>query len=557
MKVLASILQAARPASPGKSPGATRPAAGGNIFLEKAPVDYKSLIRRLLHRQARGVAPKPGPADKPGLQDLNGLNKSTDRLGAGRVWQLGRKDLSEGAAVRRGTLEVLEFDAQQVSPLGKDSLPEFVEQLTSDSGAGQGRLVGINGPAQGIWIGPFVTAPRSDSAKGIGTSEFIAAPRGEPAKGIGTSQFTDIVQGQSVVARPETSLLNRMTRAQAEGTQIEDATEDNPTQLSQGTGKSGMNPAQRLQALDIGPTVARVELPAQASQTAVNVLAALSAGERPVGAGQVAANVELGNVNTLGNTVIADPAMALAGAFSQAAGKRTHPEFTAQGVKTAGERTPERFGRVAVKVHGRLQQNLSGPLGQTMQTQASELPEGFQLGQNQQFVPGAVLSGQGNGHEQLLEEVTETPVVNQITQAFRAANAGTQGQLVIRLNPPELGEVRLEFQSEGKDLRAVLQVENSRTLVELQQEAPALIERLAQSGVEVRRMDIVLNQHSNTDSPHAELQEDQSGRGQDYAEALAGNFGDEVAGGSDELAEAGHSTYMQNHVSDTSINVWM
>ena len=255
--------------------------------------------------------------------------------------------------------------------------------------------------------------------------------------------------------------------------------------------------------------------------------------------------------------MIADPAMALAGAFSQAAGKRTHPEFTAQGVKTAGERTPERFGRVAVKVHGRLQQNLSGPLGQTMQTQASELPEGFQLGQNQQFVPGAVLSGQGNGHEQLLEEVTETPVVNQITQAFRAANAGTQGQLVIRLNPPELGEVRLEFQSEGKDLRAVLQVENSRTLVELQQEAPALIERLAQSGVEVRRMDIVLNQHSNTDSPHAELQEDQSGRGQDYAEALAGNFGDEVAGGSDELAEAGHSTYMQNHVSDTSINVWM
>ncbi len=70
-------------------------------------------------------------------------------------------------------------------------------------------------------------------------------------------------------------------------------------------------------------------------------------------------------------------------------------------------------------------------------------------------------------------------------------------------------------------------------------------------------MDIILNQQSNTDSPHAELQEDQSGRGQEYAEGPADNFDDELAGDSDELALVGQSAYMQNEVSDSSINVWM
>jgi len=557
MKVLVSILQATKPASPGNSPGVTRPAAGGNVFLEKAPVDYKTLIRRLLHRQARGVAPKPGPAGKPGLHDLNGLSKSTAGLGAGRVWQFGRRDLSDGPAVKEGMVEVLEFDAEQVSALGQDSVAKLVEQLASDSGSGQDRLVGINSPAEGIWTGQFVGAPRSDSAKGIGTS-----------------QFTDVVQGQGLMGNPETSLLNRMAKAEAAGTQIEDGTEDNPTQLSQGSGKSEINAAQQPQAFDIGPTVARAELPGQASQTAVNVLAALSAGERPASGGQVAAKVELGAVNTLGNTAITGPAVAVSGAFSRAGGERTHAKPTANSPTTAVQRATAGFGGAEIaNKQGNAGNSQNGPLTDKAQgagagkfaevatsrteVQASDLPGGFQLGQQQQFVGGAVLSGQGNGAEQVSEEVSETAVVSQITQAFRAGNARTEGQLVIRLNPPELGEVRLEFQSEGKDLRAVLRVENSRTLVELQQEAPVLIERLGQSGVVVRRMDIVLNEQSNTDSPYAELQEDQSGQGQEHAEGPAGNFGDEVAGGSDELAQVDQSTYMQNQVSDSSINVWM
>lgn len=600
MKVLANILQTSKQAFPGKGKGkslkASRPAATGNVAKvagKEAQTGYNSLVTAALRKQAKEVASQSGLVMQ---QDLGDLGKGS----AKQVLQLNKKNLNNGTAVKEGTAEALALAAEQITTLEQNS----DGQVNDPANCG---VVIING--QG--------------------------------KGKGTGQFLDLTHAQAVTGKPEKSAPNSTDKVQIATTQV--------TQIDRVVDQSGTNANKGSQASDIGPHVAKVELPEQASQRAVDVLTALAAGENPgkgkegavttpvntvetgqtvaanvdpgavnppvntVETGQtVAANVDPGAVNTPANTMKTEPtvtenvdlgavntpantvktaqtvvenvdlgavnntvkeaqALAASGAYSQASGTKSHSEPTTNKVRTA----VEHFGRLelstqqanrqsglnnkgGVKAEAQLQQNISNLLGEATQNQAEGLQQALQANQAQQFATGgAVLSGQGNITEQVLEEVSEAPVVSQIAQAFRAGNARTDGQIVINLNPPELGKVRLEFASQGKELRAVLRVDNPKTMAELQQEAPALVERLGQSGVEVKRIEVVLNNQTSTDSSYAELQEDHRGRRQEYAEGYTDSYGDEIAGDSDELVAVGQSAYMQNEVSDNSINVWM
>ena len=57
--------------------------------------------------------------------------------------------------------------------------------------------------------------------------------------------------------------------------------------------------------------------------------------------------------------------------------------------------------------------------------------------------------------------------------------------------------------AEGPQVRGVLEVENSRTLLELQQATPPLIQRLAGSGIQLERLDLVFSDPGGQDSAGA------------------------------------------------------
>ncbi len=159
-----------------------------------------------------------------------------------------------------------------------------------------------------------------------------------------------------------------------------------------------------------------------------------------------------------------------------------------------------------------------------------------------------------------------TPVSNQISEALpTVAKAGDR--VVIRLNPPELGQVKVTFTADGKDLRAVVEVDNARALAELQRETPSLASRLASDGIQLKRMDFVLNETSSqADAGNGERQGWQLNSGANWqrqgqgdrtgaeAEQVASDDSQEV----DDLSQAyGSDGELASTVSDKSINVWI
>ena len=150
-------------------------------------------------------------------------------------------------------------------------------------------------------------------------------------------------------------------------------------------------------------------------------------------------------------------------------------------------------------------------------------------------------------------------MIDQIARVVRANAARSGRQIIVRLNPPELGRVRLTLHAEGRDLRGVLKVEDPNTFAELQREAGALVQRLAESGVQLRRLDINLS--------------DDGSQGSDSGGSLARGGQGQTHGGPDDMgqqaapdsageadrpeADAAPAMPDAYYVDDESINVWI
>ncbi|MCK4626841.1 MAG: flagellar hook-length control protein FliK [Phycisphaerae bacterium] len=104
-----------------------------------------------------------------------------------------------------------------------------------------------------------------------------------------------------------------------------------------------------------------------------------------------------------------------------------------------------------------------------------------------------------------------SPAANQVVEALRASAARQGNQVVIHLNPPELGKVSVRLSVTGNEVRGVLRVENPQTLTQLQREAPALLNRLAEAGVQLRQMDLSLSEQGSGDSSLYSQLRDESG----------------------------------------------
>lgn len=83
-------------------------------------------------------------------------------------------------------------------------------------------------------------------------------------------------------------------------------------------------------------------------------------------------------------------------------------------------------------------------------------------------------------------------LAGQIASAL-PANPRDAQEIVIRLDPPSLGQVRIRLTSERGEIVGVLEVSRASTLRQLEQESASLIQRLADQGVQMRRLDLSLS----------------------------------------------------------------
>ncbi len=84
---------------------------------------------------------------------------------------------------------------------------------------------------------------------------------------------------------------------------------------------------------------------------------------------------------------------------------------------------------------------------------------------------------------------------------------GQDQQITIRLNPPELGKVFIKFQEQDNQITGLLEVSKAQTRIEIQQALPQIIRSLQDSGIQIKRLDVVL---SEDEQPEQEALKDQS-----------------------------------------------
>ena len=79
-----------------------------------------------------------------------------------------------------------------------------------------------------------------------------------------------------------------------------------------------------------------------------------------------------------------------------------------------------------------------------------------------------------------------------------ASQQGAEKQITVRLNPPELGKVFIRFRQQDAELTGLMEVSKPQTRFEIEQALPQIIRNLADSGIQIKRLEVML---SNEEQP--------------------------------------------------------
>lgn len=157
-------------------------------------------------------------------------------------------------------------------------------------------------------------------------------------------------------------------------------------------------------------------------------------------------------------------------------------------------------------------------------------------------------------------EAASVPAGQQIAIAVRSGVEQGEPRVVIRLDPPDLGEVSISISTRGSEVQAVVRVEHPETLKRLEQETPGLMQRLADAGIQVRRVELSLNNGSlSSDTSSGSMLRDQGnsswqGQGQAFGSPRfgSGHFAEADSSSADGLPQA-----MSYATGDNQLNIWI
>jgi flagellar hook-length control protein FliK len=75
---------------------------------------------------------------------------------------------------------------------------------------------------------------------------------------------------------------------------------------------------------------------------------------------------------------------------------------------------------------------------------------------------------------------------------------GAERQITIRLNPPELGKVFITFRQQDAELTGFMEVSKPQTRFEIEHALPQIIRNLADSGIQIKRFEVMLSNEVQT-----------------------------------------------------------
>ncbi len=112
------------------------------------------------------------------------------------------------------------------------------------------------------------------------------------------------------------------------------------------------------------------------------------------------------------------------------------------------------------------------------------------------------------GGEPFVTRAPTQSIGEQILDSVQASAARGDRQVLVRLNPPELGTVLVRFQEHGELLSGTLEVSSREARREIEQALPQVVRSLQEAGVQVRRLDVVPSDQPDRDLSREHLPQD-------------------------------------------------
>jgi flagellar hook-length control protein FliK len=140
------------------------------------------------------------------------------------------------------------------------------------------------------------------------------------------------------------------------------------------------------------------------------------------------------------------------------------------------------------------------------------------------------------------------------------AQEGVNQQVTVRLNPPELGKVFIKFEEQDAQITGLLEVSKTQTRYEIEQALPQIIRDLADSGIQIKRLEVLLSDGEQSEQQAFKDQSLQNGwaQQQDSANPGAGANNTPVNEWlTNENGYTGLYELQEMFVGDNSINILM
>lgn len=110
------------------------------------------------------------------------------------------------------------------------------------------------------------------------------------------------------------------------------------------------------------------------------------------------------------------------------------------------------------------------------------------------------------------QQVAESQIFDQVVARFTSRFNGEPGKMVLRMQPAELGSLKIELMVEGDRVRANLQAQSLQVQEVLERNLPQLRSALAEQGLKIDQFQVDVNQDSSQQGQFEQLAQQQQQR---------------------------------------------
>ena len=178
----------------------------------------------------------------------------------------------------------------------------------------------------------------------------------------------------------------------------------------------------------------------------------------------------------------------------------------------------------------------------------------------EQSPASAEASKTANLPEQTSSSDVSAGIGKQILESIHSSlsQQGKNQQITVRLNPPELGKVFIKFQEQDAQITGLLEVSKAQTRYEIEQALPQIIRDLADCGIVIKRLEVLLSDGKESEQQALKDQSPQNSWAQQQDSANPG-AGANNTPANEWLTNDNSYTELHEHqemfVSDHSINM--